>query len=697
MAGFQKNVTQTHAEPPAARQPEVARFADLGTSFGEMAGTIVRETKEARRKNRESELLGEAQRMVRTRDEALAQDPKSGAKLNLQVQRDIATLGRTPEERDFLRRAVNQAQGANISSLTRSAIDEQSKRSDSLLMDALGTDLGKAMVTPEIIDGSASQEDLNRWVIDYNKAVVQQEQAKLNNQQIQAEASVNSKKAADSWEGMASNFNQLLTAQEAQLRSSLASVEQLPSADKADQIARIKNNMVSNIQLYRQKIFSSSGAVRKNMTAAEAKEFDKRVKLYMDQADTVIQGLDKLKDDEVKRVADYLGVAKKNLGIDALQAAEGLFRMRETVGDQAVGSMINAVIQGDPEFLEAFRGQVTKELAAGFTDSQRSAMQMKSMISFFEGSSILDIADPEERADKAKSFYSASGKLIIDGSILTAPDNARSSAAVNLANVLDMAQEGADISQMKRATDLINHPNYRKFYESLDATDKKIIGQYSVTFNQDVMQDRNLGLVRQMGAYPDQISYNADSGKYEFKPKAVPQGQVGGLLGGAKNAEIAARKDNQEAKRLVKEANGALQSMWEYKENDPYLADKSYKEMSNFVHASTGIKAGGRLGTTVPVQGSMTTFDEQDIEAQEKGMTKDKMLELMDEQDSLDKLENLVRQTTIELGKAGQSPQTREELGKLLAPQQQTVDTSDMSDEEFEEMVKQMRAARGKR
>lgn len=692
MQGFNRNVTSSFGGVDT-QEREVLQYAHLGSEVA----NVYNKVQEEKTKNRKNYLLGETQKLVQVRDESLSQNPTQAKRLNLKLQRSLMSLGNNAQEREFVLRNASQIQGSNVSAELRQSIAEESETVDRRAQQALNDPMGIALASKSVQLGTASKEELEEFVLEYNQAILKQESARLSQQKMNTLAGKNDKQARQNWSDWAGQTSSMISTLTANMRSTAASIRELPDAERSAQYTQLKNDTISAIEVYREQLFNTSSQIRPKMTADEAKEFDKEVKTFMENADRTIAGLEKWEDNQIDQLSQYLDITKKEIGMDAINSATRLFGMREAFGDQAVNSVMNAVIQKDPQILNMLSGQISSEIlsAGGLTQGQKAAMNMRIATSMFEGKSILDL-DPEQREAAAQKHWTLSGKLIKDGSILSSSSEARSSAANNLAIVLDMAQESADIGQMKRATELLNHPNFKQYYSSLDKTDKKIVGQFVVTFNQDVMQDRNLGLVRKMGAY-EQISYNATKGKYEYKPKAVPQDALkqSSLLGGSNNAVIATQRTNKEAEALVNEANTALDKMVEYKQEDAFLAGKSKKEIADYVYQTTLIKGGGRLSTQVPVKGTLTIFDETDIEAQESGLNKEEYLRLIDEENQMQRLMDVSRGTLQKLSLNVQDPDVvKQAAGKLdsLTKDKSSLDTSDMDDDEKRELIKLLQA-----
>ena len=674
--GFSKSITSPvnipqvqPIQPTQSDTGDAIQLASFGLSLYEREKA---KQSEASRQLKLQELTGKSQEIATDLLSALDQKDLTSVQQAVRVNRAINAASTSPTEREFLMGKVGEILKTD---LFAGAIEAEKSASDLMTEEILSYEdfMQGVVLGGKNLDQMTDEQ--KRDALDGLRALsVKRESARIANEKLGTNPSVPA--YADALDSIfsleyASNEHLLgsLIQQVTAAGGDPASIELLSQArlGLSRQFSQ-QENIARDLYNQAMKQPSLSPSDRTAITAIR----DNALKQMQDMRSR----LESMDEEQFQNAAKMANLLKTQMQVELQESAPEIFKLKEIAGS-GYNALMSTLLNRLPNFKAGAIATLEKGATAAFLSSTEGraviaqTFDLKEMNLMLEGKSISQY--DQDKADAlAGQRWTMVAPLIEDPKMLDSlPEQRVENLTLAMIEVLDRADEVGDKESLKNANKLLSSPAVESLIaRSKDENTQRVLSNYVASSTAALLQDQ----LQRAG-----ISYNANSQKFETGGAADPGAQEISKLSDPRAAAGAVERKAaaQERKNRVKTMNNKL-------EQSAKLLVKYNPAIDDIKEARDYLLIGAAPNK---VKGTLNPFQPNKVEAIQAAVKLEEIEKSLELKKRVQEFEAGVREANVQVGAA---------LGAEIKPQQ-AADTSDMDDEEFEEMIKQMRDARAKR
>lgn len=412
---------------------------------------------------------------------------------------------------------------------------------------------------------------------------------------------------------------------------------------------------------------------------------DARTAFYDDQ----IKFLDDMEADEFKNYADTTKLLQDADGLDLQRTVPELMKFKKLFGPQAMNLLVSETIAKKPEYRAALAEVTIKGFSVtGITKEDQFAVGMGIMAGIGEGRSIQDY-DSDDASQAANVYWKTVDAFInTDGMIDNSNPDGITSMSIAAVQVLEYAEERGTVDDKKRALKMLNSPQFKQLYDKSPENIRNAMGRKVVQYNRDTFADTASRVVAELNTNISSVTYNVAQDRFVQinTQRDTPVASVG-LEGGGVFAESKQRA-KQDAR--VTALNHQLEVMKVYAKDDPFLSSLSPAEQAGFFIRSANLP-------NAQIDGNLPPLKQEQEQAFAEGVS----VADLESRTDIVKSTGEVADLLADVERSFQDANIPEAMKKKAVTKMQAFlsgkdveDTSDMTDEEFEQFLEEQRKAR---
>lgn len=626
------NIPIVKAMEPVSNGSDLVELANLGVGLFKQQKQKEAQEAAALRQN---DVLNTGQSLIDEYLNAVQQDPSGTSKYAMKYRQQVSGLDYTAEEKEVLLKQFNTSVGKSAGTVVQKNVESLVDQVDKEIRHLMSDDEDRADlfgVSPELVDkvstGMATMEEKRTLIMQRNRIAANRAESENNRRLSKERVSQNAFDAARLMEQSINAEQRILSESINGIVAISNRIQKNPDVDSVQGILDQQQQMVNNLDLYkRQRALDWDTLISNARSEEDRKMLVDRKTRFENSFNSLTENFSKLDAEQFQTTTQSLKFMQDSLGLDAVKASPILFRMKEAYGP-AFNAVMNSVIQSDAELLRQLRSKVSAGISEQMSAEEKMLLDMDTLTRLHTDKSLLDLS-LEEKENMAGTLYSSTREYIETGIAADLPPTTKQNLGRNMSIILDMAVESGDVTQQERALELLNSPGYDKFVESLDSDTQANLKAMTTQFNMDVLTDRNQGLVQRV-AGKDGVSYNANTGKFEYKPTTKPSATSGFAGTVPQSVGIS------ETRKDVEKANQYLDKVVAGKDSDNFLKGLSDKEVKDWAIYSSEVKP--------KIDGELKDFGEEYFKASEKNIPVSELQEM--EQKEVDE------RTSLELSQA---------------------------------------------
>jgi len=698
MASFARDVT-TAIEIPTVQAPD---FTKNRSSVGDAIDIIgfglgIQERNNAKEQEADRVgLLNTANSIAGVAESSLQQPGGSVTKSLNAARKSIAQLGLDPTRTAQLQSVVSQRLG--FKTIGQAVLSEQQKFDNALDGEFDDTKKFGVLARSQLAPGQTwSEQSTETKELIVERALQLEDRARVSATNRETEL----KGLRDGNFATAQGYFKTSKDIESQISGTMLSIykEELNKAQKQgltlglQQLQSMKDSMVSVQENFKQQLndnFSEDNLLNFN------EKDSKRLRIARDSAikrfDDKIAFINQLETDAFKDFTDTAALLKDQDEIDLQESMPKLLQFRSVYGSPTMNTLIASNLAKNPALRNALKGVVINSLdTLGLTQTDSFTAGMTIMAGIGKGKAILDY-DAEDNNQAANIYWETTKAFVENPSMIeTSSKEGITKMAIAAVQVLEFAEERGTDDDKQRAIKTLNSPGFKALYDKSEPDVKSALGRKILQYNRDTIANTAKRFILEQNPGIGKASYNANTGKFEFKAgeKSIP---VSGLLleggGGVTNEGNQRRREQARADELNKQ----LAVIDIYAQDDPFLAGLSSKQRKDFFIRSAGLPA-------TAVTGTLSEFTAEDEQAQAQGVTIQELRDVAEQGTNLGKQAEFFSDVERQVQQAGLSPELQQQVKDKvtsLINGEPDKDFADLTDEELDQLFADEKERRAK-
>lgn len=537
MAGFRKEIGTSVDVPniqvPQSTGDDVSDALNIA-SFGLNIYGQVREQELARqRKQRQEQLLGEAQVIAEDLFDARSQKELTAVEETMRLNKRLSTFT-NPVERQMVQELVAEQLTTGLYKEARKEMLDASEQLNEQLreIDKRSPELAALVFQGKNID-QMSMDEKRDTMDKYRTMVANQAKVEETNLNFANNPTVRSfRQVAD-----AQKIN-LFSLMQGQLGSLINQVDVSgDDAEKKDILSTAKNNMLLVLDKEMQNVSAAYTAALQSprLTDDARKAIEQEYNAYtsaLKNQRKVLNEMDQEQFDKTSRMAKLL--SDKN-DTQLQKSFPQLMKLKQAMGP-AFNSVMNAVLVRSPQLQQVTANTIEESVTsllgtpAGQTILAES-LDLEAMHNVMQGIGLQEYA--EKSRDAAAAHHWNASKVLVESpeALDTMNDDQINNVGIGIIGILDRADELGDTDSMANANALLTSPALTKFVDRLPDNQKEVLTDYIAKSTAEFMR-------RQLSD-DSFLKYNEQTGKIEGTLKRDPKVDefnrrfTGGFLGGS--------------------------------------------------------------------------------------------------------------------------------------------------------------------